>query len=66
MALFSLTLWVFGNPQGSYTTLYWNVGATYTFSFPMALNQATVRVIAQFIGPHGEIRTEYGPDFTVK
>jgi len=66
--LFSLTLWVFGNPEGSYTMLYWNANnnGTYTFQFPMALANTTVRVIAQFVGPHGQIVTEYGPEFTVR
>ncbi len=67
-SLFSLTLWVFGNPEGSYTQGYWNAGNTggdYTFQPPMALQNTTVRVIAQFLGPKGQIVTEYGPKFTV-
>ncbi|NMP24993.1 hypothetical protein [Sulfobacillus harzensis] len=66
--LFSLTLWVFGNPAGSYTMPYWstNANGTYAFQLPMALNTMTVRIIAQFLGPQGKIVTEYGPMFTVR
>ncbi len=66
--LFSLTLWVFGNPPGSYTQSYWtmNNNGTYTLGLPMALARTSVRVIAQFLGPQGQIVAEYGPTFTVR
>lgn len=65
--IWSIALWDYGNPGGSYATTYWgtNASGAETFVIPMALQNTRDRIIVQFLGPQGQLVTETSPVFVI-
>lgn len=65
--IWSIALWDYGNPGGSYATTYWgtNASGAETFVIPMALQNTRDRIIVQLLGPQGQLVTETSPVFVI-